>query len=269
MASYSANLFERVRIVLCNTTHPGNIGAVARAMKTMGFGALVLVNPKILPDEVALARASGATDVLQSARVCTSLAEALQGCVFAAALSARCRDLGPPLYSAREAMPDLARHLEAGDVALVFGGESAGLTNEEVMQCQALVSIPANPNYSSLNLAAAVQILCYELRLALGEGVISERPGLPVSPFSGAPASLDEVEGFYKHLETAMWQSGFIKPDRPTRLNAKIRRLFGRAALEREEVNILRGILTALQGGKMQGACAKTDKNIKNPADSK
>lgn len=230
---------DRIRVVLSHPSHPGNIGAAARAMKTMGLHRLYLVNPKRFPDAEATTRASGATDVLESAKVCASLAEALTGTVLAAALTSRRRDLALPFHSPREAAPKLIAEAAGNDVALVFGAETNGLTNAELDLCQMLLSIPANPEYASLNLAAAVQVLAYEMRCAAGETAL---PGGD----AGTPASLEEIEGFYGHLEGVMVASGFLDPASPKRLMHRLRRLFARTRLEREEVNILRGILKSL-----------------------
>ena len=236
---------ERVRIVLSHTSHPGNIGAAARAMKTMGVVQLVLVNPKCFPDAQAVARAAGADDVLERARVCQSLDEALSGTVFAVAVSARHRSIGPQPGPARSAGAEILAATEAGDVALVFGNETAGLSNAEVQRCQRTVFIPANPDYSSLNLASAVQLLCYELRLAAFDN--SPPVASKVVPFASPPATNDDVERFYAHLERLMIATGFLDPNQPKRLLPKLRRLFSRAQLERDEVNILRGILDAVE----------------------
>lgn len=234
------DVLNKVRIVLSHTSHPGNIGAAARAMKTMGFGRLYLVNPKSFPDPAADARASGALDVLENARVCASLDEALEGTALAVAVTARRRDLSHDMLPARQAAFRLLSSALQGDVALVFGTEMSGLSNAELDKCQLLATIPANPEYSSLNLAAAVQILVYELRMAfLGE------EGLPAAKPMEA-ASFDEVERFYQHLEQAMIATGFLNPASPKRLMPRLRRLFARARLEKEEVNILRGILTSV-----------------------
>lgn len=237
---------DRVRIVLCRTSHPGNIGAVARAMKTMGLSRLSLVSPLCEVDAVAEARAAGATDVLAAAVRCDSLVEALAGCVHAIALSARLRDLGPTAIGAREAVGPLLEEAAAGDVALVFGNESSGLTNDELQRCQRAVSIPSNPEFSSLNLGAAVQVMCYELRMAAFNAA-PPSPATPATPFSSPPAAIDEIERFYAHLEKALIVTGFHDPARPRRLMPKLRRLFGRAALEKDEINILRGILDAIE----------------------
>ena len=238
-------MLDRVRIVLSHTSHPGNIGAAARAMKTMGLSRLVLVNPKSFPDPEAVSRAVGADDILDRAMVCSSLDEALSGCVFAVAASARHRSLGPAPMQARESGPVVLERAAEGAVALVFGNETAGLSNEEVQRCQATVFIPANPEYTSLNLGAAVQLLCYELRLAAFAG----RPPVVTKtvPFASPLATNDDVERFYAHLERVMIATEFLDPAQPKRLMPKLRRLFGRAELERDEINILRGILDAVE----------------------
>ena len=233
-------LLDRVRVVLTRTSHPGNIGGAARAMKTMGLKHLVLVSPYAYPSEIATARASGATDVLENARVVATLDEALQGCVFSAAMTARRRELSLPMQWSREAAGEVARYAGEGDVALVFGNETSGMSNEELALCHLPVMIPANPDYSSLNLAAAVQILCYEMRMACAS--IGEAPA-----GEGRAASFDEVEGFFGHLETALVESGFHDPANPRKLMPRLRRLFGRVRLEKEEVGILRGMLSALR----------------------
>ncbi len=229
-----------VRIVLSHTSHPGNIGAAARAMKTMGLGALYLINPKSFPDKEAEARAAGAWDVLNTAKVCGSLDEALSGTVLAAAITARPRDLAHEVFDSYQGAQELCNHARQHPVALVFGTEMSGLTTLEVSKCQIIVHIPANPDYSSLNLASAVQVMAYELRMALPEIGSLPQP-------MGTPASFDEIELFVRHLEQSMINSGFLDPQEPKRLLQRMRRLFARARLEKEEVNILRGILSALE----------------------
>jgi tRNA/rRNA methyltransferase len=239
-------LLSRIRVVLCRPSHPGNIGAAARAMKTMGLSKLYLVTPKQFPDPEADTRATGAVDVLQAASVTATLAEALAGTVFAVALSARQRDLGPAIGAPRETVARLLAEAVEGDVALVFGNETVGLSNEEIFHCQAAVSIPTNPDFSSLNLGSAVQVLSYECRMA----AYGEKPPLAVkgvTPFVSPPATNDEVEGLYGHLEELMTATGFFNPQQPGRLMPKLRRLFGRVRLERDEINILRGILASTQ----------------------
>jgi len=238
-------MLDRIRIVLSHTSHPGNIGAAARAMKTMGLSRLTLVNPKSFPDTEAVVRAVGADDILDRAVVCDSLDAALADTVFAVAISARHRSLGPEPLQARAAAPEVLAQAAAGEVALVFGNETAGLSNAEVQRCQRTVFIPANPEYTSLNLGSAVQLLCYELRLAAYDG----RPPVVTKavPFASPQATNEDVERFYAHLERVMVATEFLDPQQPKRLLPKLRRLFGRAELERDEINILRGILDAVE----------------------
>lgn len=233
----AAPIFARCRFVLSHPSHPGNIGAAARAIKTMGFERLVLVAPKRFPDPQANALASGAEDVLERAEVHESLAESLAGATLVAGLSARRRDLSHRQYDARSAAELLAR--EEAPV-LVFGNEMSGLSNRELELCQILVTIPANPAYSSLNLAAAVQVLAYELRMAVLQA------DLP-PPDEAQYARHEDIEQFYAHLEQVMIETGFLDPANPKRLMQRLRRLFSRTRLEHEEVNILRGILRATQ----------------------
>lgn len=233
----------RVRVVLCGTTHPGNIGATARAMKTMGLEQLFLVAPKRFPDPEADARSVHALDVLADARVCETLEEALADTVLACALTARRRHLAPEVVSPREAAPLLLAEAKAGDVAIVFGPEASGLTSDEVSLCQRVVHIPTNPEYVSLNLAAAVQIMAYELRVAARlHGAVETQHVAP------APASFEEVEAFHRHLHAVLLRIGFLDPRRPGRLVQRLRRLFARARLEKEEVAILRGVLKMIDG---------------------
>jgi len=234
------SLLNRVRIVLCGTSHPGNIGASARAMKTMGLASLHLVNPIRFPAADAEAMASGAADVLDTAIVCGSIDEALAGTVFAVACTARSRDLSHPVLTARETGARLVREAAQGPVALVFGPEQTGLTGREVSRCGAIGMIPANPDYTSLNLAAAVQIFAYEVRQA-AEAVAS----YPQETYEAA--SYEEVEFFFRHLEQTLYDIQFLDPKQPKRLMQRLRRLFHRARLEKEEINILRGILSAAQ----------------------
>ena len=232
----SLEILENVRVVLSHTTHPGNIGAAARAMKTMGLAHLYLINPRHFPDAQATAMAAGADDLLERAVVCATLEEALQGCVFVAGMSARVRDISHEVLAPREAMPQLARHAGQGPVALLFGTEMSGLTNEELARCQVAVRIPVNPAYTSLNLAAAVQLVSYELRLAAG----LDESGAPEL----LPAAAEHVEGFFGQLEHTLVEIGFLDSKHPDKLMRKLRRLYARARLEQEEINILRGILT-------------------------
>jgi len=238
-------VFGRVRIVLVRPSHPGNIGAAARAIKTMGFSRLALVRPKAALDGLAEAMASGADDVLAAARSVASLSEALAGVSFALALTSRRRDLATAPLWARAGAGEVAQAVCAGaEAALVFGNETSGLTNAELALCNRWAMIPANPDYPSLNLAAAVQVMCYELRLAIeaAQGVFSPAPAF-IPP--GTPATLDEVEGLLSQIERMALDSGFLDPARPGRLMLRLRRLFSRASLEREEVNLLRGLLAS------------------------
>jgi len=228
---------SRVRIVLSRPSHPGNIGAAARAMKTMGVTRLTLVAPRDFPSAEAWARASGATDVLDTAVVCATLDEALRGTVFVAGFTARRRELAAPMRWLREAANTIVAESVQGDVALLFGSETFGLSNDELARCQLPVMIPTHPVYSSLNLAAAVQLACYELRMAS-----SEPPQAPQGT-EFAVASSEEIEAFFGHLDRAMTASGFLDPAHPKRLMPRLRRLFARARLEKEEINILRGML--------------------------
>jgi len=239
-----ASALSRIRVVLSRTSHPGNIGAAARAMKTMGLSRLVLVAPRYFPDPQAEAMAAGATDVLEAARVCATLEEALAGTVFATAMTARRRELATEPLWVREAMAEVAAQLSRaadGEVAIVFGNETSGLSNEELALCPRWAMIPCNPEWTSLNLAAAVQIACYELRLAkVGAG------DTPLVADVGDRATFDEIEGLIGHLESAATASGFLDPASPKRLMHRLRRLFSRAGLEKVEVNILRGLIASL-----------------------
>ena len=235
----NTSLFKRLRFVLVETSRAGNIGSVARAMKTMGFGELVLVAPRCsdpLHDPEAVAFASGALDVLENARIVGSIGEALEGCNFAAAVSARLREFSPPVWAPR----DFAGHVAQQDVsaALILGNERFGLPNQIVEQCNVLINIPANPAYSSLNLSQAAQVLAYECRMAaIGDSLPDTGIG-----FQGDAASLTQVEGMYAHLEEALVSIGFLDADNPKKLMPRLKRLFSRTQLETEEVNILRGI---------------------------
>ncbi len=231
--------FDNIRIILSHTSHPGNIGAAARAMKTMGLSSLYLINPKAFPDKEADVRAVSARDILEKIRVCTALDEALDNTVLTAAMTARPRDLSHDVFNARQGARELLRYARQHPVALLFGTETSGLTTAEVSKCQMIIHIPANPEFTSLNLASAVQVMAYELRMALIE---NDEP----VPLAGFPASFNELELLYAHLEQAMIASDFLDPQKPRLLMQRIRRLFGRARLEKEEVQILRGILTAL-----------------------
>jgi TrmH family RNA methyltransferase len=243
MTPADPKLLANIRIVLTRTSHPGNIGASARAMKTMGLSRLVLVDPAIFPNSQADAMASGAADLLTRAQISPSLEGALADSVLALGVSARRRDIVAETLTPPEAAVRLLTEAQAGPVALVFGSETSGLSNEELSLCQGLVTIAANPEYSSLNLAAAVQVLSYEIRRAW-----MQQPSWPHAEIDAA--TLGDVERFYGHLEAALTELEFLNPGSPGKLMLKLRRLFARTRLALEEVNILRGILTAAQDAK-------------------
>ena len=232
---YKQNPFDHVRVVLSHTTHPGNIGAAARAMKTMGLRHLYLVNPRHFPDAQADAMAAGADDVLRNAVTCNSMDEALQGVVYTMAMTARLRDISIEVNTPREAMPLFLQQAATRPVALLFGTEMSGLTNEEIGKAQVLVSIPAHPDFSSLNIAAAVQVIAYELVVA-AQNYLPEIPEIHSAPH-------EQVEGFFAQMEKTLFEIGFFTTQNPARLMQRLRRLYARARLEQEEVNILRGIL--------------------------
>ncbi|KFN49233.1 RNA methyltransferase [Arenimonas composti] len=239
----------RVRIVLVGTQHPGNIGSAARAMKTMGLSELHLVTPERFPHPEAVALAAGADDVLDAARVQSDLDAALAGCHLVIGTSARRRHVPLPEHGPRGAAAALVAAAARGPVALVFGRERTGLENQELQRCHATVTIPTNPDYSSLNLAAAVQVLAYELRLAalapVGEGLATIAP-VPVAPpgeDEEPPATIDELERYFRHLHAALDAIDFHKGKSPDRVMARLRRLYLRAAPDRRELRILHGIL--------------------------
>lgn len=226
---------SRIRVVLSRPSHPGNIGATARAMKTMGLARLYLVRPKSFPHLDARAMAVGARDVLDSAQVCRTLAEALAGTTFSVAMSARRRELSLPPLAARAAAREIAMAARREEVALVFGNETVGLSNREVMQCCRIARIPADAKCSSLNLAQAVQVMAYEVRMAALD------PAAPSPKIEHA--THEEIENFYAQLERSLTASGFLHPRYPRKLMDRLRRLFAKARLEKVEVNILRGML--------------------------
>ena len=236
---------DRVRVVLCETSHPGNIGAAARAMKTMGLSRLVLVKPRHFPHGDADAFAVGADDVLGGARVCESLDQALAGTVLAVAATARRRDLSHEVVDCRDACVRVATEARSGEVALVFGTERAGLTAAQISRCHLIAMIPCDEGFSSLNLAQAVQVFAYELRMAtVGRPAFAPQAA---SREGGEPATHEEMEGLLAQLEEAFYATGFLDPAEPKRLMQRMRRLFARARPEKTEVNILRGFLTAVR----------------------
>ncbi len=235
-------MLNKIRIVLVETSHPGNIGAVARAMKNMGLSQLCLVRPKEFPSGQAEARASGAQDLLRQARVVDSLETAVAECPLVIGASARQRSDIWPVTGPREAAGLALAQAGQAPVALVFGRERSGLTAEELDRCTHLMHIPADPAYSSLNIAMAVQVLAYELRMQFLDEVGRTPAG--VAP---ERASAQAMEGLFGHLERVLYETGFLQPGREGRIMQRLRRLFHRAAPDPREVNILRGILTAVQ----------------------
>jgi tRNA (cytidine32/uridine32-2'-O)-methyltransferase len=235
-----------VRIVLVQPSHPGNIGAAARAMKTMGLTDLALVAPRHFPSDEATARASGADDLLAAARVTDSLVDAVADCSFVIGATARLRNMRWPVVDPRGCAAAIASQPAGTRSAIVMGPEQSGLTNDDLGRCRMLVHIPTNPEFGSLNLAMAVQVLCYELRMTGGgsDGALEENRGAP-------PATAAELDGFHEHLERVLATSGFMHPTQQRALKLKLRRLFQRARLDQNEVNILRGMLTALDPGNL------------------
>lgn len=233
--------FESIRIVLVATSHPGNIGSTARAMKTMGLHRLYLVSPKIFPDPRAHELAAGADDLFANTVITDSLKEALKGCQLVFATSARSREMTLPGLAPADCAALAVEASDLTEIAIVFGREHAGLTNEELLHCHYHVNIPSNPAFSSLNLAQAVQIMAYELRMKLLS------PAIDVGVSREAHATADEVDQFYTHLRDVLIEIDFLKPSNPRKLLHRLRRLFNRARLEQVEVNILRGILTHIQ----------------------
>lgn len=259
MAEQSA-LLNDIKIVLCQTSHPGNIGAAARAMKTMGLANLVLVAPKDYPSPEAIARSSGATDVLDNAQVVNTLQDAVNDCRLVIGTSSRSRTLPWPMVEPREIKSILKEEHTALPMAIVFGRESTGLHNDELQLCHYHVNIPANPEYMSLNLAAAVQVICYECRLLaleLGNSLHSatnkaDEGGMSTSDTVGEglsnerKATVEQTEGLYQHLESVMIQTGFFDPEEPKLLPARLHRLLAKSQLTEAEVNILRGFLASM-----------------------
>lgn len=238
---------SHIRIILLDTTHPGNIGGVARAMKNMGLERLVLVNPCEFPAAAATARAAGADDVLSNAQVYVTLDDALAGCRLVVGTSARLRTISWPMLAPPAAAQKLVAAAANAPVALLFGPERTGLSNEQLDRCHYLVSIPANPKFSSLNLACAVQVMAYELWLAAGGSEASTETAEEGSASSLVGA--DDLQRFYRHMEEVLVQIQFLDPKNPRKLMRRLTRLYNRARLDNNELNILRGILTAVQQG--------------------
>ena len=232
-----------IRIVLVRPTHPGNVGATARAMKNMALRSLYLIEPERFPSPEATDRAAGADDVLDSAVICASLDEALRDCHLVIGTSARPRRIEWPTLDPAAGASRLVEGARQGPVVLLFGQERTGLLNSELDRCHFVVTIPADQAYSSLNLASAVQILAYEIYRA----ALAGRPAETIDSREGRLASSEDMQGFYRHLEEVLQQIGFLDPDNPRFLMRRLMRLFNRAGMDDNEMNILRGILTAIQ----------------------
>lgn len=244
-------MFNNIRIVLVNTSLPANIGSAARALKTMGLRQLVLVDPKVFPSSEATALASGASDVLATAKVVATLEEAIADCPLVIGASARSRTIPWPMLNAREAGELSCIESKKHPVALVFGREDRGLTNEELHQCHYHVHIPSDAEYGVLNVAAAVQVIAYEVRMAhLGQKEVFAKNIMPFSSYSSwdeevVPAS--DMEQFFSHFEAALIESGFLDPNNPRQMPARVRRMFSRLRLDRLEYNLWRGIFSRMQ----------------------
>ena len=236
---------QNIRVVLVETTHPGNIGATARAMKNMGLARLVLVRPARFPDAEATALATHAGDILAGAQVVASLDEALTGCGLVIGASARRRGIAAPTLDPRQGAARAAEFSDTAQVALAFGRESSGLTNDELDRCHYVVQIPADPAHSSLNLAAAVLIIAYELRMHAHLAA-----GAPPAASGEKPATAEEMADFFAHLEQTLLATGFLNPANPRHLMRRLRRLFNKAQPDQREINILRGVLSSVQGRK-------------------
>jgi TrmH family RNA methyltransferase len=235
-----------VRIVLVDTSHPGNIGGAARAMKTMGLADLALVRPKHFPSDEATARAAGADDVLAAAQVYDDLQSAIADYGWVVGASARLRTVALPIVDPHEAAATMWQRLAQNRVAVLLGPEQSGLTNDDLARCQQLVHIPANPKFSSLNLAMAVQVLCYELRMAVPNKPLPPGRINKSVPSEGRLATAAELEGLHEHLERLLTESEFLHPAHQKQVKLKLRRIFHKATLEENELNILRGALTSL-----------------------
>lgn len=235
-------MLNRIRIVLVETSHPGNIGAAARAMKTMGLSQLILVSPENFPHVDATFRAAGADDILANAIVASDLKEALKNCEWVIGASVRQRKLSRTIYDPKMAAEKIRNEI-SGNVAIVFGRERCGLTNEELSLCHDQIFIPTDPDFSSLNVASAVQVICYELRMSMLSGKNTELKNYLQDPLANA----DEVAGFYEHLRKTLLDLEFLDPKQPKRLMERLQLLFNRAHLTITELNILRGILRGIE----------------------
>lgn len=240
-----AVMLENIRIILVETSHTGNMGSTARAMKTMGLTNLYLVNPLVQPDSHAIALSAGASDVIGNATIVNSLDEALAGCELVIGTSARSRTLSWPMVEPRECGERSVETASHSPVAIVFGRERVGLTNEELQKCNYHLYIPTNPEYGSLNLAMAVQLVSYEIRMAYLAAQELKEATSPEHEVEYPP--VEDMERFYQHLEQVLKESGFIRKAHPGQIMNKLRRLYTRARPETQELNILRGILTSME----------------------
>lgn len=250
------NPLAAFRIVMVETTHSGNIGAAARAMRIMGINQLYLVKPKKFPSHEATALASGATDILKNAHVCTSIKEAISDCNYIVGTSARSRHLSHPPQPLRRGVERIRTHLKnhpQSNIAILFGTERTGLTNQELDYCHELFYIPTENSYNSLNIAAAIQVVCYEIYQQLKESLAAKENLAPISSQlvkenknQQRLATSEELEGFYQHLEETLSKIAFFKSDNTQPLMRKLRLLYQRSHLTQEEVNILRGIFTEI-----------------------
>ncbi len=241
-------LLNKIRIVMVNTSHPGNIGAAARAMKNMGLTRLYLVEPKEYPSLEAISRSVGAVDILDAAVVVDDLSEAISGCVWVAGTSARLRTIEWPILEPRECVENALEKLGQGDIAIVFGNETNGLTNEQMEKCNVLLHIPTNPEFSSLNIAAAVQVVCYEFRQALVQVKTTMVKGSKHRYDTLANAT--QLEGMYGHIRESLDHLGFFGSKNPDVMMRRLTGLFSRAETTQREVSIIRGICSAIQGKK-------------------
>lgn len=244
---------RHIKIVLVETSHPGNIGAVARAMKNMAMDNLCLVNPKVFPSAEATARASGADDILSAAKIYPTLQEAIADCQLVLGTSARCRTISWPELTPRECAEKVVIREPENNVAILFGRENSGLKNHEMDLCHYLLRIPCNSQYSSLNIAAAVQVICYELFVAAGlqETIqIGDKGEIPL-------ATTEQMESFYGHLQEALVDIDFMHPNKSKSIMRRLRRIYNRIQLDTKEVDILRGILKMSQGNKRKEKCLK------------
>ncbi|WP_370977955.1 tRNA (cytosine(32)/uridine(32)-2'-O)-methyltransferase TrmJ [Agaribacterium sp. ZY112] len=245
-------IFDNITIVMINTTHPGNIGAAARALKNMGMRKLVLVDPKEYPTAKATWRAANAVDVLDQVEVVGTLEEAVADCSLVIGTSARERRIPWPLITPRECGDRVWSEAQNHKTAIVFGREDRGLTNEELQQCHYHVHIPSNPEYSSLNIAAAIQVLVYEVRMS----ALAPESGEPLSfdDWDQPPANCEALERYYEHLEETLAKLKFYDPENPRQTVTRLRRMFNRVRMDEMEMNMLRGMLTAMQNDQFYKA---------------